>query len=305
MNMGWRRQPDKVVLSLVSNHDALPVGIVKVALLPATATRIAHEAAILLKLGAPVRSAKAQIPQPGHIHLTNGSIIFTQTAMRGQPAAVWLACRPERLSALMGQIILWLERWNCGTCEVKSLDRICLNKELIAPAALLAPHLAQGKEYLAWLAARCHSIMNTKVPFVAVHNDLTMRNILLDRSGQMSIVDWESGREDGFPLVDFFYAMIDAVATISVGKDRLVAFEACFSPNGAYTRLVAGWQERLTRVLGISPEFAELCVHACWLHHAVNEKAATIPAEPRPFFQIVQRMALRRPIMSRRMTYDG
>ena len=43
---------------------------------------------------------------------------------------------------------------------------------------------------------------------------------------------------------------------------------------------------------GVPDEVAELCFHACWLHHATNEHRSGRRSGSRPFFGIIQRLAL-------------
>ncbi len=56
-------------------------------------------------------------------------------------------------------------------------------------------------------------------------------------------------------------------------------------------RRLAPLCERLRVALDLSPELAELCFHACWLHHAANEAAAG--SATRPFGEVVRWLAQR------------
>jgi hypothetical protein len=130
------------------------------------------------------------------------------------------------------------------------------------------------------------------MPFVATHNDLTMANILLARHDQLGIVDWETGQVESWPLVDFHYAITDAVRIARSRLDWTEAFKTCYQPQGSYATNVAVWQEQLQTAVGISSDLAELCFHACWLHHALNEHRVSPPGAARPFLQIVQWLVL-------------
>jgi hypothetical protein len=119
-----------------------------------------------------------------------------------------------------------------------------------------------------------------------------MWNVLFDEQEQLGIVDWEAGQEEGFPLVDFCYAFTDAVAATRGYRDRLAAFKASFTPDGVYAGLAGRLLKRLTDTLQIPPKLADLCFHACWLHHAANEHLSTGCSDPKPFLGIVQYLAL-------------
>jgi hypothetical protein len=176
----------------------------------------------------------------------------------------------------------------------RPFDRTLLDQEILDPAALLAPFLERGREYHNWLTERCAAVAGAPTTLVATHNDLTMWNVLLDEQERLGVLDWEAAREGGLPLVDFFYAMADAVAATQSYVDRPKAFEACFSPGGIYAHAVARLLRRLRHVINISDAMAELCFHACWLHHAANEYRSNGSYDPRPFFKIVQWLVLHR-----------
>jgi len=194
----------------------------------------------------------------------------------------------------MERLIVWLERWNRSTMTIKPLDPKLLDRELLAPAALLAPLLDHGGAYRNWLTEGCAALVRVPVALVAAHNDLTMWNVLLDEQGRLGILDWEAACEACLPLVDFFYGLTDAVAAAQGYFDRGKAFEACFALDGTYAPAVRRFLRPLRDAVEISDEMAELCFHACWLHHAANEHRVAVAGAPRPFFKIVQQLALHR-----------
>jgi hypothetical protein len=177
---------------------------------------------------------------------------------------------------------------------IRLLDNEQLSQYLLAPTAILAPLLEQGKAYQDWLTARCAMLRGWRAPFVATHNDLTMWNILLDEQGGIGVVDWETASAQGFPLVDFFYAVTDAVAAVRGYVDRPQAFAACFAPRGSYEHVVGRLLRRFRHAVEIPDAIADLCFHACWLHHAVNEHHSSGSSAPRPFFKIMQWLVLHR-----------
>jgi hypothetical protein len=191
----------------------------------------------------------------------------------------------------MESVVHWLERWNRATMVIRLLDHERLRQEVLLPAKHLAPYLEQGEAYRQWLTRRCLDVVGVQVPFVAAHNDLTMSNMLIDKQGRLGVVDWESSCEQGFPLVDFFYAVADAVAATRAYSDRFNAFQACFTPGGIFSGTVARLQNGLQRALSVSVEVANICFHACWLHHALNEHYRDEPQHRRRFLKIVQWLA--------------
>jgi hypothetical protein len=118
-----------------------------------------------------------------------------------------------------------------------------------------------------------------------------MSNVLLG-DGPPAIVDWEAASSTGLPLRDLLYAAVDATAARDGYRDRLAAFVRCFPDRGVSGSL-GGLLEQLRRSAGLSERTTTLCVHACWLQHAADERAKRATGEPRPFLEIVRRLAER------------
>jgi Ser/Thr protein kinase RdoA (MazF antagonist) len=167
-----------------------------------------------------------------------------------------------------------------------------LAQNFCAPLERLLPFLQNAQEYQSWLIDRIQTAVGTPLPLVSAHNDLTMANILVEEPDVFGVVDWETGLSQNWPLVDFYYAVTDAVRIAQGYTDWLEAFKACYEAKGAYTRDVHRWEEALRSAIDLSPALTELCFHACWLHHASNEHQVSQPGDPRPFLAIVQWLAL-------------
>jgi hypothetical protein len=251
-----------------------------------------QEANLLCQLGPLARSAGAEVPELLGIHETTGRTVFLQTGIKGRTVAAILSSQSRRLVEILERLTRWLEVWNLSTAAPKPLNSERLNQEILAPAELLASQLQNGNEFLDRLNGLCASVLGQTIPLVAAHNDLTMWNVLLDENRKLGVVDWEAACEQGFPLLDFFYSVTDAVAAMNDYRNRPQAFQACFATTGKYYKPVRNLLSNLQRNLGISDSLTEICFYACWLHHAVNENRRTTPAEPRPFLEIVQWIAL-------------
>jgi phosphotransferase family enzyme len=190
-------------------------------------------------------------------------------------------------------VVAWLAKWNRRTLVIQSCSREQLEQEVIAPATLLSSLLDGGAQYINWLRGICTAAAGAPMPLVATHNDLTMWNIVIDKRGRLGVLDWESARATDLPLKDFFYAMVDAVLATGAYTDRLAAFQACFAQDGTYRPWIARLQRRFTYTRNMPVPVMELCFHACWIQHAVNEHGVGHPGEQRSFFRIVQWLASR------------
>lgn len=279
------------ILHGFSEHSPWPSIVVKLALTQASATARIAEAAQMHQLRSVAEQSGAHIPEATLTsHATNYPLIV-QLPVPGQTAATLLTARPHRLQELVERIAAWLERWGCATRITRILPADWLEREILTPAALLAPLHPYGTVYQHWLHMRCLSIQGVPIPLVAAHNDLTMWNVLFDTHGNLGIVDWEVSRSEFFPLADFYYSAVDAVFATGHYPDRLSAFNACFMAQGTYSRLIASIQKHLATAIGIDATFGELCFHACWLHHAVNEHLSHHLGASRPFLAIIQQLA--------------
>jgi hypothetical protein len=260
-----------------------------------TTETLTGEVAMHYRLAPSARAAGAQIPQILSLTDLNGYSVLLQTALCGQSIGALLDSRPNRLLSTLERVVSWIESWNRSTQTTLPLDVQFLEREILEPARLVATEIDQGAEYQQWLKTACGALVGAAIPFVTTHNDLTMWNLLLGEYAQLGVVDWESAREHDFPFVDFFYAVVDAVMIDRGFSARSKAFEACFIPGGAYEPTVTRYLERLRRVIEARDEVVDLCFHACWLRHAVNEFRAAKPSDPRPFRRIVEWLALNRP----------
>jgi aminoglycoside phosphotransferase (APT) family kinase protein len=211
--------------------------------------------------------------------------------MRGVPAASLIGAGRRSPHAVIAELGEWLARWNQTTLVPGRLESSWAERELLAPAALVADDLPDGPAYLAWLQRRAAAAHGEALPSVAVHRDLTMSNVLL-ADDALGIVDWEVAGAAGLPLRDFLYAAVDASSARDGYRDRVAAFDRCFPPAGP-PRQLAERLDRLRRQAGLTEATASLCVHACWLQHALDERAKRTGGEPRPFLAIVRRLAER------------
>jgi hypothetical protein len=264
----WRGPEASVVLHCFAPGKAEPWGVAKVADGSST------EAELLDAVGVTARTAGVRVPR----RLANGRLnrrsAVVESVVPGSPAAEVLRRSPVRFVELATGIATWLERWNVSTAQAKGASAVRLREELLDRAGELEPLIPGGRAYRSWLAERFTALEGRDLPLVAVHNDLTMWNIVLDEHGSIGVLDWAEAEEHGLPLTDFFYSMADAAAACEDYEDRLDAVRSCFLPDGARAAVVLPMQQRVAAALGLAPPAAELSFHACWLRHAHNEQRA-------------------------------
>jgi hypothetical protein len=187
--------------------------------------------------------------------------------------------------------VIWLVRWSSLTAVWTAETDDIWEEHVLRPAEELAPYLVGGRTYLDRLVERCDALRGERIPLVATHNDLNMKNVFLDASGGPGIIDWVTGRDRGLPLADFYYAILDAVIVTQGYREHLRAYARCFSPAGDHRDLVNELEQDLVGTLQVGDAVRDLCFHACWLHHAANQLRFSGPEGH--FVQIAQRLARR------------
>jgi Phosphotransferase enzyme family len=285
VSTAWRGDGASVVLHPFGPGASPPV-IAKLALGSGAAP--AAEESRLVRLGPAAARAGAGVPQPLTPTRLNDAPVLVETRLGGRILAPLLGRRPAQLWRRLTRLCDWLDAWQRLTATTTPITPDQLEREVLAPARALAPHLDRGETYVAALEARCAAAADGPGPLVASHNDLTMWNVLVDGRRQLGIVDWEVAEEATLPLKDFFYAVVDAVAATDRYADRPAAARACFDPDGEHAGRVAKLQASLTRSIAAAPEIVELAFDACWLGHARNELGKVDGSDPTPFREIAQ-----------------
>lgn len=288
LSSSWRPGGPRVVLHPFSASPGRAV-VAKAALDSPVGTL--PEGPRLERLGSCARRAGASVPEPLGTAAVGGATVLLETRVEGRIVAPLLARRPARLGSVLERVAGWLEEWQRLTVAPSLLRPELLEREILSPAKRLASQLGGGSEYVAALSAACSAVEGATAPLTASHNDLTMWNVLLDDHGGLAVVDWEVAEEATLPLKDFFYAAVDAVAATDRYADRPGAYDACFEPRGSSAATVAHLEASMIAAVKAGPEIVELSRHACWLGHALNESRAAERSAPRPFLEIVRRLA--------------
>ena len=288
----WRGNRGANILYCFPYGELLPATITKTSIVDDSLSRPDREAEVLETMGPRACTQGVRVPHVLQKKRNGQRSSLFLSPVPGRPASDLLALDPSRLSTLLTKIVGWLEYWHSATVNVRPLVEARIGQDFFAPIERLAPLLQNADGYRNWLADHIRGVAGTPFPFVAGHNDLTMANVLVDQHGHLGVVDWETGMAESWPLVDFYYAVTDAVRIAQGYTDWLEAFKACYQPKGPFAPEVDCREKRLQSSIEMSPGSAVLCFHACWLHHASNEHRVSRPGDPQPFLQIVQWLAL-------------
>lgn len=288
----WRGIRGATITYCFTKGDLRPSLVTKTSFGKDSWVRLDREAEILEAVGPCARIAGAHVPQILQKEHHDPRLTLFLSTIHGRPSSDLLASRPGLLVPILTKLVAWLERWHFASVKVRPLNTKQLERDFFSPIKTLAPLLENADGYRDWLTERLQAAVGSSIPFVASHNDLTMANVLVAVHDRLGVIDWETGMAESWPLVDFYYSVTDAVRIVQGYTDWLDAFRACYEQKGSYTSDVNRWEQRLRSAIKLSSDLAELCFHACWLHHASNEHLVSRPGDPRPFLQIVQWLAL-------------
>jgi len=285
----WRHTEASALVFGFSGKDSVPLVVAKQAP-PSHRPTAFHEADMLKQVAPFAQQAGVGVPRLIEFVDEWGQTYVFETGVSGRPLSQLLASRPGELSGVVHKLSNWLEAWHQNSVQRSPLSSAECEEMILGPARALAEGLHFGPEYLAWLEDACSRLVGNEVPWVNTHNDLTMANVLRDQEGRFYVVDWEVARPRGLPMADFWYSVCDA-ATAFGPHDRATMFNHCFLKGGTFSALVAPHDQRLREIVGGPPEWLELCFHACWLQHAVNEQTQMLADEDSPFLAIVNALA--------------
>jgi hypothetical protein len=258
--------------------------VVKAALDDGGRDRLRRERAALVAVGPGAAGAGARVPalQP------NAPIwALAMDALPGTSAAAILARAPRRLEQIVAAVVAWSTAWSLSTVSPRGLTARVLDETLLAPLAVIdgsGVALAGYRDRLHRLAGR---LEGDRMALTAAHNDLTMANVLIARGG-VGIVDWEAAAPDCWPLVDVWYALVDALARAQRVSHAEAVARVVLGTSAKLEELRRA-PAALARRLALTDDQALAAFHACWLGHAANEVSR---GELRgPFLAVVRAIA--------------
>jgi hypothetical protein len=284
----WRDEGGTFTVAVVDDDAAGPRLVARVGTGPPAARQTMGEERALEAFADSARAAGAAVPRLVAASQLQGVPLLVESGVAGRVAASALAERPGDAPVVLDRVLAWLLRWNRASATAATLTRGLLATEVLTPARVVAPAVPSGAAHLDRLERLCDEVAGAAVTLAPAHDDLTMTNVLLGGDAAIAVVDWDTARAEALPLVDFFYAVVDAYAAAGRYADRAGAFADCFAAGGRHAGTVRAHRSSFERALGVTPGALAVAFHACWLHHAANELER---GEAGPFVEIVRQLA--------------
>jgi len=291
MDTGWKQRSQSMVIELVTKASQQPAIIAKVGMTDKLKIVRRREQRNIEGLGASARLAGAFVPDGTLVPISASFEALCLTVAPGHPAAHLLESGSVDPGVVMAVVSRWLESWNQLTRTDQPLHPDYLQDEVLGPLERLASRLERGDSYYGHMARLCDGVAGTTAPHVATHNDLTMANVLICADGGLSVVDWEAAKPATLPLLDYYYAFVDAFVASDRNQDRLQAFLSSVVRPTERSIVFHSRVRRLSQALNLSADVVRLAFHACWIGHAANELRHHQVGEDEPFGDILNAIA--------------
>jgi Phosphotransferase enzyme family len=286
VSAGLRRDA-RVAIAMRFGSASPPDLIVKAALDEAGMERVVHERAALEQLGPAAAAAGAAVPVA---RPSSRRWLLATDPIAGRSAAEILAHTPRRLERIATRVGRWLLAWNVATSFDIAAPGALLAEVVAGPVDRLISAGIAPADYGHAITSLAGQLADRTLVGVAVHNDLTMANIL-DDGRVLGILDWESGAAVGLPLTDLWYVLVDGIARAG-GVAHWHAVQSFVSSGSQVPGALARLPVRNGEALGLTSDQAVLAFHACWLGHADNELHRGVTDGP--FAAVVRAVAAQR-----------
>ena len=266
---GGPRSISKVVGLVYAEPTRDPIAAIKWPRVPESVTGLAREADALV-------ACHARAPLRGVPHLlgraTMGDIVaIAETAERGTPMFRHLS--RQSLDTLARQGAAWLAAFNAHNRALPN-DRHTVQQIVGAEIARFAETFGPviDASLLEETARLCSDL--GELPCVIEHRDFGPWNILVDPAGNLSVLDWESSRIRGFPLLDLVYFLTYLAFFVDgamLSRRFVESYRRSLDPSTLTGATRFDLLERHREAWGISSRAARALRALCWIGHAESE----------------------------------
>ena len=278
---GGPRTISKVVGLVYTSEQPSPTYVVKWPRVRESEAGLSNEATVL-------DACQARGPAPGvpRVLATIGSgatLAVAETAARGTPMFARLTAR--NFSSLSQLGAGWLTDFN-GAQDGARASNAVLRARADGAMARFADTFGEiaDRSLLDDAATLLRPLRD--VPAVIEHRDYGPWNIFVDDAGQLAVLDWESSRVDGLPLLDLIYFityMAFFLEGAMVSRRFVDAYRASLDLRTVTGAMRHQLLERYRQRFAITDDSMGALRVLCWLEHAESEfQAFTTDAAGQP-----------------------
>ena len=265
---GGPRSISKVVGLGFAADSAEPVFAIKWSRVPESEPGLRREADALA-------ASHAHRPAPGVPRLLaridDAPLAIAESAARGSPMFPRLT--KKNVATLTRLAAAWLSEFNArerGTLIDKPTMRAWTSREVQRFAETFGPVIDQS--LLEQTSRLCEQL--GEIPSVIEHRDFGPWNLFLDDTRRLTVLDWESSRVRGLPLLDLIYLityMAFFVDGAMVSRRFDDSYRALLDSRTAMGALRQELLEQHREQIGISIAAVRALRALCWIGHAESE----------------------------------
>jgi tRNA U34 5-methylaminomethyl-2-thiouridine-forming methyltransferase MnmC len=264
------RSFSKVVALFFEEPAPAPILAVKLARVPESQAALTREARILDAVHSAVPSALEGIPRVLFRTTLYGSGAFGETGFAGVP--VFNAVDKRSYRDLARKATDWLIALAAGGRSVSreqwwkcAVEPVVMDFENAYAAVIDPGALAQARAAISRLPS---------LPLTLEHRDFSPWNILISREGKLGVLDWESSKLEGLPLLDlvYFLAHLAFFLDRAHGRDsRLRSYLDASNPQSFTGAIHAECFRRYGEALKLRPAAFRPLRLLTWMVHAKSE----------------------------------
>jgi hypothetical protein len=255
---GGAHSSNKIVATVSSRPSTAARLVVKLPRLRASAEGLAREADVLEAL-APL--ALPGVPRLLGRQAFEGGLAVVESRLEGRPLPGLLGSAP--IDTLAAHVREWLQRLarrqGAASGRANSVARAFADRS----DRIRDRPAADGR---AWATALA------RLPSVVEHRDFGPWNLLLHRSGDIQVLDWESALLDGIPGADLVYFLTYLeifTAGARTPDDQVAVCKRVWHSGGSSAQTAPRQLEVYLRDLGQQPDLARAIRLYTWASHAV------------------------------------
>jgi glycosyltransferase involved in cell wall biosynthesis len=264
---GGHRSINKVVGLAFEGDESRPSAAVKFARVPEAEPGLDREARVLRRLGEE-RPDLEGVPHLRSKGRRAGHLAVVEDVVEGRSLLDQLSPQNFEETALrVARLLIELARTEMPGAEWRRrlVEEPLAEFEAQFGSVIGEPSLASIRERLAGLG---------ELPAAPEHRDCSPWNIVIARSGEPVLLDWESAEPDGLPALDLFYFLVNCAFVLDrsfeSGSTR-ETYARLLDPDSAYGQIAQRVVTEYATALGIpSADFHRLRL-LCWIVHSRSD----------------------------------
>ena len=269
---GGRRTINKVVgLQLGEGGEVLSVA--KQARVPEAEAGLANEGRVL-ELVAASRPGLGGVPRLLGSSRRGGRLSISETAIEGDPLLESLSEDNFRQSALT------VTGWLVGLAGSGEARPAAEWRQRLVEEPLERFERTFGLA-LPELGPRARAVLASlpDLPLVPEHRDCSPWNVVLSRSGEPALLDWESAEPEGLPCMDLVYFLANSAFVLDralEGGTTRRSYAGLLDPTSSHGSVAAECLAAYVDGVGLDPDCVDPLRLLCWLVHSRSEFAQLV-----------------------------